>query len=456
MMRFFIYLFVFFDMSFKMTTFSIAKDAVFDTSSLMFIQCNTKDKIQQGTGFIIGVEGYILTAKHLVDGNAVCKGSIGDTGRNPNVLLETKKVSRKYDAALLKFTPGPRERLSLAILRKTDTDILSEQVSVSGFVESEDTDEENRGEFFNLSTTLKQNTTNEGDIFQQTFGAISNGTPDSNGLYRIDALTVGGMSGGPVVLLNTGEVVGIVHGEELTTTARTKYYSATAIWPVFQEFGLVDVKSAYGDAPDRSVINFYNLSPFSKAQLQGGITEVQRKFSGTAGGVHWETVSSLKVAAISDDPPNMVSIIDDWSKNPKNLLVTTEFPTSTNQAGIVPSFIGWTAIGADLASNNQKLRESNVLVVNTDTAFSSKAQEMSPMDIAKFDLGLRRNFILLGLNLALLKEAIRSGRPAADINYFYTKTSDSLRDMQKLRPFIDSMSLWDDVDQLSEWMKKVE
>jgi S1-C subfamily serine protease len=155
--------------------------------ALGFLNVERPEGTGAGTAFVVGAEGILATSAHLLrDAVRLEVTLVGSTGPVPCTILET---DLQADVALLKMEAPD---LAPVALRHGPSVSLGREVAFMGFPHA--------------------------DIFQPPLvmtmrGVVGNryklGTIE---YYVVDAAASEGMSGGPLFLADTGEVIGVIGG----------------------------------------------------------------------------------------------------------------------------------------------------------------------------------------------------------------------------------------------------
>jgi len=167
----------------------------FNQASFVYIECydSSNARVSRGSGVLVSSDGRVLTAKHVIKSNSTCRASLGTGATAPSRSLVRGRASSAYDAMIVRLVPDPGEVFSTIRYTRIATlqgkSITAYGVPVDG----------------------------TGQISVRR-GVISTTVPDDAGHLETDTLTARGMSGGPVVLDETGALVGIVVGANLDVT----------------------------------------------------------------------------------------------------------------------------------------------------------------------------------------------------------------------------------------------
>lgn len=167
----------------------------FSQASFVYIECydSSNARVSRGSGVLVSSDGRVLTAKHVIKGDSTCRASLGTGATTPSRLLTPGRASSAYDAMIVKLVPNPGEVFQAVRYARIAT-LQRKSITAYG-VPIDDT----------------------GQVSVRT-GIISTTVTDGSGHIQTDALTARGMSGGPVVLEETGALVGIVVGADLDVT----------------------------------------------------------------------------------------------------------------------------------------------------------------------------------------------------------------------------------------------
>lgn len=178
--------------------------AQIDFSSFVYIECKSPfgDKIVRGSGVIVGEAGEVLTAKHVAPKGFSCRGARGPSSAMKLRNLSLRKYSEKYDAVTLQFERGPGELFEPHRYARLDSALKGAPISAYGMT--------------------FDNPINE---FSVRKGVVSTIRPNKFGNIQTDALSAPGMSGGPVLIEESGALLGIVAGATFdpSTGAPTSY-----------------------------------------------------------------------------------------------------------------------------------------------------------------------------------------------------------------------------------------
>ena len=189
--------------------------------SIVYIECTSPDgkNTSKGTGLIVSERGRVLTARHVAPVGYTCKGIRGTAAVTPNRNLIRRRASSTYDAILLELVPLKNEVFEPLRYVAVDSAMVGSRISAYGFV----------------GTT--------GEVVPRS-GEISTSIPDDDGLLQTDVFTARGMSGGPVVLSDSGALIGIVAGAQFDSgTGLPNFYGVLSAELIAQELGLLPFKA---------------------------------------------------------------------------------------------------------------------------------------------------------------------------------------------------------------------
>lgn len=212
--------------------------------SVVFIECTSKDAqlTTKGSGVLVSPNGHVLTARHVAPAGFDCKGVVGTAGQTPvRKLLRDPRIVA-IDATMLRFVPEPEEHFEFLSYRKIEGPLLKgKAISAYGFP--------NKG---------------TGEVVSNT-GTLSSTVPDENGIIATDALSTSGMSGGPVVLIDDGSLIGIVAGADFDlSTGSPSSYGVLAAQLVASSFELTEKHATEGTfTTTNPTTNEKNYGPIS-------------------------------------------------------------------------------------------------------------------------------------------------------------------------------------------------
>jgi hypothetical protein len=189
------------------------------------LQSSTTDKLYPslGTGVLVSEQGHVLTARHVVPDGYKCKGVPKDGSLSKQELRKDyRSVNSNLDAILLKFSNIPDEPFPSVKYCKLNKMLKGMEIIVQGFPSN--------------SNDVKQPSLRKGEI--------STTEIDGNGMFQTSAPTIRGMSGGPVVLANSSNLVGIIAGAPLDEgTDQPSYWAVLAAESIASTFNLVEAPS---------------------------------------------------------------------------------------------------------------------------------------------------------------------------------------------------------------------
>ena len=174
---------------------AVAMAQGFNQASFVYIECydSSNARVSRGSGVLVSSDGRVLTAKHVIKSNSTCRASLSTGATIPSRLLIPGRASIAYDAMIVKLVPDPGEVFQAVRYTRIAT---LQRKAVSAYGVPVD---------------------GSGQVSVRT-GVVSTTVTDGAGHLETDALTARGMSGGPVVLDETGALVGIVVGADLDVT----------------------------------------------------------------------------------------------------------------------------------------------------------------------------------------------------------------------------------------------
>jgi len=190
-------------------------------ATIVYIECKTDSGVSRGSGVVVGSEGYVLTARHVLglkpndpmpDTPIECAGSIGVADPRATRAMIPQPINVGIDAALLQFqdTTQPYEFMRVC---KLENWMVRRKIFVTGFPGRTETGAPSFRE--GVLSTLKKN---------------------SKGIIETDGQTIAGMSGGPVFSSDLKSLVGIVLGAKFTQLGEVEY------------FGILPIEQRYIDA----------------------------------------------------------------------------------------------------------------------------------------------------------------------------------------------------------------
>jgi tetratricopeptide (TPR) repeat protein len=149
-----------------------------------------------GSGFIISKDGYIVTNEHVVKSSNNIKVYINNRDEySANVI----KSNKEQDWAILKVNASGLTTVKIGKIKKLHE---GDEVAVTGYPEVQ--------KFLNAGFAIQPSTT-KGTVSAILLQTINRG--DSISYIQTDAATNPGNSGGPLYLVETGEVMGIARGK---------------------------------------------------------------------------------------------------------------------------------------------------------------------------------------------------------------------------------------------------
>jgi len=165
-----------------------------------------------GNGFFINKQGYLLTAAHVLS-------QLNDGGQ-PSVLLRSRNappklvkaevigVDNEHDVAVLRVTPNPFEgKYTVSVLQlATEKPVEGQRVSAEALRPSRLKDPHS----FDAPVEDRA----PGELLEYTSSELEKGKPKSE-LFLFSHEILRGQSGAPVLLGETGQVVGLVEGRWL-------------------------------------------------------------------------------------------------------------------------------------------------------------------------------------------------------------------------------------------------
>jgi hypothetical protein len=167
----------------------------FNQATFVYIECYelSGTRVSRGSGVLVSRDGRVLTAKHVIRDGSTCRASLGTGATVPSRRLSRGRASYTYDAMIMKLIPDADEVFP-AIRYARISGLKGKTITAHG-VSADGT----------------------GEVSARK-GTIATAVPDDAGHLETDALTARGMSGGPVVLDETGALIGIVVGADLDVT----------------------------------------------------------------------------------------------------------------------------------------------------------------------------------------------------------------------------------------------
>lgn len=188
----------------------------------IYIECTTdredKPKKIRGTGVLVSKKGHVLTAKHVAgDDDYTCKGVQENPTLPTRGLIGDPRSMPNVDAALLQFIPGESETFPYVKFCRLDDSLKGKPIKARGF----------HKDSYELSVRE---------------GVISTINP-IKGIIETDVHTAQGMSGGPVMLGDSSNLIGIVAGGGVGGDARSAdpmYYGVLAAEMIAKTFELTE------------------------------------------------------------------------------------------------------------------------------------------------------------------------------------------------------------------------
>ncbi len=195
---------------------------------IVYIECKSPNgqTTSKGTGVLVSGDGAVLTAKHVAPVGYACLGGIGTAATTPTRKLNRDPRQAPVDAMLLRFVQTGGEVFPFVRYRKLEASLRGKPISAYGFPG-----------------------TGVGDVFQ-TDGTIAQTNIDDRGIFGTSALQSSGMSGGPVVLKEDGNLIGIIVGANFDpTTGAPASYGVLASSLVASVFDLTPALQAFLPTP---------------------------------------------------------------------------------------------------------------------------------------------------------------------------------------------------------------
>ncbi|MBY2914136.1 serine protease [Rhizobium leguminosarum] len=184
--------------------------------SIVYIQCTSASGvIKSGSGILVSEVGHVITAKHVIEGAASCRGSIGvaDAGATQTLVMQPGLAA--VDVALLRFTAAGKYQFAQYCDLPLEDWMLGKEILVAGFPVGTETG---------------------APSFRK--GVLSTVYVNGGGIVETDGQTVNGMSGGPVFDARMNGLVGLVIGAEFTPLGTVKYYGILPISMFAANFNL--------------------------------------------------------------------------------------------------------------------------------------------------------------------------------------------------------------------------
>ncbi|WP_350116081.1 serine protease [Nitrosomonas sp.] len=176
-----------------------------------------------GTGVLVSEKGHVLTAKHVVPEGYNCKGVPGNPTLPTRGLIKDPRLMENIDARLLKFVPGEGEKFPSVKFCKLDDKLKGKSIKARGFSQGSN------------ELTVRQ-------------GVISTIHTDEKGIIETDVITTRGMSGGPVMLGDGSNLIGIVSGAQFDpATGQPAYFGVLATETIADVFGLAEAPNPCPD-----------------------------------------------------------------------------------------------------------------------------------------------------------------------------------------------------------------
>jgi hypothetical protein len=167
----------------------------FRPTSFVYIECfdASNKRVSRGSGVVVGRDGRVLTARHVIPPSTTCRAAIGTGATTTTRHLVRGRASSTYDAMIVRLVPDPGEEFHSTGYTPV-TGLQGRTIAAHG---------------------VRADGTGEVSVPR---GVLSTMVPDERGYIESDVLTTRGMSGGPVVLQETGALVGIVVGADFDVT----------------------------------------------------------------------------------------------------------------------------------------------------------------------------------------------------------------------------------------------
>ena len=171
------------------TGISLAADNYRDKT--VHIECSSDSEPKRksiGTGVLVSQKGHVLTQKDLIDHTKKCWGSVGNAFNGKKKLL-IRRLHTRYDAVLLQFVDAVVKSYHFMEYCDFDHTFHGKEILAAGYPVVSDT----------------------GNASPRT-GIVSSVIPNESGFIETTAPISSGYAGGPVMLSNTGELLGIITG----------------------------------------------------------------------------------------------------------------------------------------------------------------------------------------------------------------------------------------------------
>lgn len=174
-------------------------------STIVYIEVYKNGDLEgAGSGFVITEDGYVITCNHVIEDADEIFVKISDGDKKVNIYrVETVLKNRLLDMAIIKLEPGKYHFISIDIERKYPD--VGEPIEIFGYpmgsVICDDV--------INLNVSLTRGYVSSTQVFMK--------------LRRIfiDGDARHGNSGGPIISMKTGKVIGMLHGSIMT--AQSEY-----------------------------------------------------------------------------------------------------------------------------------------------------------------------------------------------------------------------------------------
>lgn len=174
-------------------------------STIVYIEVYKNGDLQgAGSGFVITEDGYVITCNHVVEDADEIFVKISDGDKNINIYrVETVLKNRLLDMAIIKLEPGKYHFISIDIERRYPD--IGEPIEIYGYPMGSIICDD----VINLNVSLTRGYVSSTQVLMK--------------LRRIfiDGDARHGNSGGPIISMKTGKVIGMLHGSIMS--AQSEY-----------------------------------------------------------------------------------------------------------------------------------------------------------------------------------------------------------------------------------------